>query len=396
MAPEHPFFLLLRSRRAWYRRQSFALYLRYAHVLAVLLALAGPALAERPEVLAAPILHFWSAPGDPLANAGWAVAWLACVFVWVRVHRTFVAGGALAGFVRSLPGAVGAGPFVDAAMLLVSLQIFLVPIGLAVWTVARGGGSDGLFAAQALLLAVLTLGAARLAMGGAGRLAWVLHAAGFVTLCGAAGPVSLWLAAVVTGAVVTRMLVRAEHGLRAGRMAATGRSPDSASALFLLRLQCIVLARRHLHATLPRLALAAGIMAASLWMVFGVGKLAESGAFVQVGCWLAIAVMSGFYYLFWTTRQPLQPFLASLPRGAMRMALSEHLVVLGASGLLFAGAWAACLMQPAHGDLVAAQLLRHGVAALAVLPLLGLPFLQRHQDGVLIKVAILVASFLLL
>lgn len=396
MAPEHPFFLLLRSRRAWYRRQSFALYLRYAHVLAVLLALSGPALAERPELLAAPILHFWRAPGDPVSNAGWAFAWLACVFVWVRVHRPFVAGGALAGFVRSLPGAVRAGPFVDAAMLLVSLEVFLVPVGLAAWTVARGGGGDALFAAQALLLAVLTLGVARLAMGGAGRLAWVLHAASFAALCGGSGPVSMSIAAVVTGAAVTRMLASAHTVLRAGRVQATGRSPNGASALFLLRLQCIVLARRHLHATLPRLALAVGIMAASLWMVFGVGKLAESSAFVKVGCWLAIAVMSGFYYLFWTTRQPLQPFLTSLPRGAMRMALSEHLLVLGASGLLFGGAWAACLMQPAHGDLVAAQLLRHGAAALAVLPLLGLPLIQRHQDGMLIKVAVLVASFLLL
>lgn len=396
MAPEHPFFLLLRSRRAWYRRRSFALYLRYAHVLAVVLALSGPALAERPEVLAAPILHFWRAPGEPLANAGWAFGWLACVFVWVRVHRSFIAGGALAGFVRSLPGAVRAGPFVDAAMLLVSLQVFLVPAGLAAWTVARGGGSGALFAAQALLLAVLTLGVARLAMGGAGRLAWALHVLCFAALCGLAEPVGVSLAALVIGAAVARMAVRADTVLRVGRPRAAGRSPDGATALFLLRLQCIVLARRHLHATLPRLALAAGIMAASLWMVFGAGKLAESGAFVKVGCWLAIAVMSGFYYLFWTTRQPLQPFLASLPRGAMRMALSEHLMVLGASGLLFAGAWAACLLQPDHGVPVAAQLLRHGAAALAVLPLLGLPFLQRHQDGVLIKVAILVASFLLL
>jgi hypothetical protein len=396
LGSEHPFFLLLRSRRAWYRRQSFALYLRYAHVLAVLLALTGSALAERPEMLAAPILHFWRSPDDPLANAGWAFAWLACVFVWVRVHRPFVAGGALAAFARSLPGAVRAGPFVDAVMLFVSLQVFLVPIGLAAWTVARGGGSDVLFAAQALLLAVLTLGVARLAMGGAGRLAWVLHVAGFVALCGGPGALGISIAAVVTGAAVTRMLASAHTVLRLGRVQAAGRSPSGTSALFLLRLQCIVLARRHLHATVPRLALAVGIMTASLWMVFGVGKLAESSAFVKVGCWLAVSVMSGFYYLFWTTRQPLQPFLASLPCGAMRMALSEHLLVLGASGLLFAGAWAACLMQPAHGDLVAAQLLRHGAAALAVLPLLGLPILQRHQDGVLIKVAILVASFLLL
>ena len=351
MAPEHPFFLLLRSRRAWYRRQSFALYLRYGHVLAVLLALTGPALMERPAVLAEPILHAWRHPGDLLANAGWACAWLGCVFVWVRLHRPFIAGGALATYVRSLPGSVRAAHWVDTAMLLVCLQIFLVPIGLAAWTIAHGGGAGAGFATYALLLAVLTLCVARLAARGAGR--------------------------------------------RTMRPAASA-APGGAGFLFLLRLQYIVLARRHPHATLPRLALAMAIMATCLWLVFGAGKLAESSAFVKVGCWLAIAVMSGFHYLFWTTRQPLQPFLASLPRGTLRMALGEQAVVLGATSLLFAGAWAACLLQGATGAPVAAQLLRHGAAAMLVLPLLGLPLIQRHQDGMLLKIPILVVSFLLL
>lgn len=401
LAPEHPFFVLLRSRRAWYRRQSFALYLRYAHVLAVLLALAGPALAERPEVLAAPILHFWRAPGGFLVNAGWAGLWLACVVVWVRVHRGFIAGGALAVYARSLPGAVRAGPWVDAAMLLAGLQVFLLPVGLAVWTVARGGGAGWTFATHAALLAVLTLGAARLAMGGAGRRAWLLLLAGFAVLCGAGllGSLEGVFASSAALALIAGLprSVTATHAVaRPRRAGPAAPGPHRAGPLFLLRLQWIVLARRHLHATLPRLALAAAILAASLWMIFGVGKFAESAAFVKVGCWLAIAVMSGFYYLFWTTRQPLQPFLSSLPHGALRMALSEQLLVLGATSLLFAAAWTACLLQGAHGGVVAAQLLRHGAGALAVLPLLGLPLLQRHQDGILIKVAILVASFLVL
>jgi len=353
LAPEHPFFLLLRSRRAWYRRQSFALYLRYGHVVAVLLALTGPAMIERPELLAEPILHLWRGQGSLLSDAGWALAWLACVFVWVRVHRTFIAGGALATYLRSLPDAVKAMPWVDGAMLLVSLQVFLVPIGIAAWTIARGGGADMLFAGRAALLAVLTL-------------------------------------------VVARFAASARTGSRRRKARASTPAPIGGGFLFLLRLQCIVLARRHPHATVPRLALASAILAASLWMVFGVGKLAESASFVKVGCWLVIAVMSGFHYLFWTTRQPLQPYLASLPHGALRMLLSEQLLVLGATGLLFAGAWAACLLQPAYGDLVAGHLLRHGAAGLAVLPLLGLPVIQRHQDGMLLKVAILVVSFLLL
>lgn len=400
MAPEHPFFLLLRSRRAWYRRQSFALYLRYAHVLAVLLALTGPALAERPEVLAAPILHFWRAPGDPVANAGWAFAWLACVYVWVRVHRPFVAGGALAGFARSLPGAVRAGPLVDAAMLLVSLQVFLVPVGLAAWTVARGGAAGEPFAARALLLAVLTLGAARLAMGGAYRFALLLFA-GIALLSGAGTlgslePAAMLAAALAVAAGLARLLASGSARLRPRRVPRAASSLRGHGWFFLLRLQWSVLLRRHPHALIPRIALAAAVLAASVWMIFGVGKLAESSAFVKVGCWLTIAVMSGFYYLFWTTRQPLEPFLRSLPHGLRRMVLSEQLLVLGATCLLFALACAACLLQPEHGARVAGQMLRHGAAGLLVLPLLGLPLIQRHQDGMLIKIAVLVASFLIL
>ncbi len=400
MAPEHPFFLLLRSRRAWYRRQSFALYLRYAYVLAVLLALTGPALAERPEVLAAPILHFWRAPNDPLSNAGWAGAWLACVFVWVRVHRPFVAGGALAAFARSLPGAVRAGPVVDAVMLLVSLQVFLVPVGLAAWTIAHGGGAGQPFAARAVLLAVLTLGAARLALGGAWSLALLL-AAGLALLSGAGllgvlEPVAMLAAALVVAASLARLLASGQAARSTRRVRAAASSPRGAGGLFLLRLQWIVLLRRHPHALIPRIALAAALLAACVWMIFGAGKLSESAALVKVGCWLTIAVMSGFYYLFWSTRQPLAPFLRSLPNGLRRVVVSEQLLVLGATCLLLAFAWLACMLQPVHGERVAGQMLRHGVASLLVLPLLGLPLVQRHQDGMLLKVAILVASFLIL
>lgn len=400
MAPEHPFFLLLRSRRAWYRRQSFALYLRYAHVAAVLLALTGPALAERPEVLAAPILHFWRGAGSLSANAGWAFAWLACVFVWVRVHRAFIGGGALAAFARSLPGAVRAGPLVDAAMLLVSLQVFLLPIGLAAWTIARGSGAGEPFAARAALLAVLTLGAARLALGGAHAIKLLLPA-GFALLCGAGRlgamePVALLAAALAIAVVLARLLASSHAQPPPRRVRAGAPGPRGPGSAFLLRLQWIVLLRRHPHALVPRIALAAAIMAACVWMIFGVGKFEESAAFVKVGCWLTIAVMSGFYYLFWTTRQPLEPFLRSLPHGLRRMVLSEHLLVLGATCLLFALACAACLLQPPHGEKVAGQMLRHGAASLLVLPLLGLPLIQRHQDGMLIKVAVLAASFVVL
>lgn len=400
MAAERPFFLLLRSRRAWFRRQSFALYLRYAHALGVALMFFGLLLVERPALLAEPILHFWRAPGGLAANAGWAAAWLGCVYVWVRIHRDSVAGGAMAAFSRSLPGAISVLPLVDALMLLAALQLFLLPAGLAAWTVAREGGAGMLFPARAALLAALTLATARCALGGVPRLAWLVLA-GCLVLCGAgmlgaAEPWAMPAAALVVGAGVLRVLASGVPAPAGGAASVAPPAPEGPGAGFLLRLLCIVLARRHPHAALPRLALAAAILAACLWMIFGVGKHAESEAFVQVACWLAIAVMSGFFYLFWSTRQPLTPFLHTLPHGVLRMALAEQLLVAGATALLFGAAWAACLLQPVHGAQVAGQLLRHGAAALCVLPLLGLPVIQRREDGMLLKIPILVASFLLL
>lgn len=403
MAAERPFFLLLRSRRAWFRRQSFALYLRYAHALGVALMFCGLLLVERPALLAEPILHFWRAPGGLAPNAGWAATWLACVYVWVRIHRDFVSGGAMAAFSRSLPGAVAVLPLVDAAMLLVCLQVFLLPAGLAAWTVAREGGPGMLFAARAALLAMLTLAAARWALGGMPRRGWPVWAAlaGYLVLCGAgmlgaAEPWAMPAAALAVGAGVLRVLASGVPAPAGGAASVAPPAPDGPGAGFLLRLQWIVLARRHPHAALPRLALAVAILLACLWMIFGVGKHAESDAFVQVACWLVIAVMSGFFYLFWSTRQPLTSFLHTLPHGVLRMALAEHLLVAGATALLFGAAWAACLPQSAHGAQVAGQWLRHGAAALCVLPLLGLPVVQRREDGMLLKIPILVASFLLL
>ena len=394
MSPGRPFFLMLSSRRAYFRRESFALYRRYAHVVMVLLALFGVALAERPALLGEPILHFWRAPASPLPDAAWAAAWLVCVFAWVRIHRGFIAGGPLAAYARALPLGVGATPLVDAVMLLAGLQVFLVPVGLAAWTVAtEGGGAGQWFGLRAALLGVLSLATAQAAARGLPRAAALVLVLGFLALVSAA-PLVLVLATVGLGADLARRLAVAP-GPAAGRAAARPRLRLGGIG-FLLAWQCVLLTRRHLHAVLPRLALAIALQAACLWMIFSVGKLAESSSFLKVGCWLTAAIMSGFFYLFWSTRQPLQPYLASLPYGTLRLALCEQVCVLGATALLYGATYAACLLQPEQGAIVGAQLLGHAPASLATLALLGLPTIQRHQDGMLIKVALLVATFLLL
>jgi Na+-driven multidrug efflux pump len=131
-------------------------------------------------------------------------------------------------------------------------------------------------------------------------------------------------------------------------------------------------------------------------MIFGAGKLAEAAAFIKVGCWITVGAMAGLFYLFWTVRQPLQPFLRSLPHGPLRMALSEQLLVALLTVTVFAGAYGACLLQAEQGEIVAALVLRHGAASLVLLPLLALPIIQSHKDGHLLKIAVLILGFLLL
>lgn len=371
-------------------------------MVVVLLALFGLMLVDRPALLAEPILHFWREPGTLLANAGWAAAWLAIVGVWVRIHRGFIKGGALAAFTRSLPNAVRVAPLVDAALLFASLPVFLLPTGLAVWTVAASaGGAGGWFPLRAALLAVLSLGVAQWAAALARRSTLVLLAPGFLVLAGlgqygAFEPVVLATATLLAAAAVLRDMLRPPSPRPAGRALAASSAARLPGMAFLVSLQAAALVRRHQHAALPRIGLAIAVQVACLWMIFSVGKLAEASAFIKVGCWITVGAMSGFFHLFLTMRQPIQPYLRSLPHGLLRMALSEQLFVAGMTVIVYAAAYGACLLQPGPGEAVAAQLLRHGAASLVALPLLALPVIQSHKDGLLLKLPILVVTFLLL
>ncbi len=396
------FFVMWRSRRAYFRRQSLALYLRYANVVGVLLALFGLLLVDRPALLAEPVLHFWRESGTLPANAGWAGAWLASVGVWARIHRGFIQGGALAAFTRSLPNAVRLAPLVDAAMLFSSLAVFLLPAGLAAWTAAAdAGGAGGWFPIRAALLTVLSLGVAQWAAAQLARTTLVFVVLGFLVLAGLGRygpfePAVLLAPTLLVAVSVARDMLRPPPPRFDGRALAASTAPRLSGMAFLVSLQAAALVRRHQHAALPRIGLAIAVQVAVLWMIFGVGKAAEASAFIKVGCWITVGAMSGFFHLFWTMRQPIQPFLRSLPHGVLRMALSEQLFVAGVTAMVFAAACGACLLQPGPGEAAAALWLRHGAASLVALPLLALPVIQSHKEGPLLKLPILVVTFLLL
>ncbi|MCC2973936.1 hypothetical protein [Massilia sp. IC2-476] len=396
----HPFFLLLRSRRAWFRRESFGFYLRYAHVLGVVVALCGPMLLERPELPAEPILHFWREPGSVGANAAWAGAWLAIVALWARIHRGFIAGGALAAYARSLPLDRSTLRQVDTAMLLVGLQVFVVPVALTIWQVAAHGGGAPWFILRAVLLALLSFGAAQAAAmrPTAHSLAMLCVGYGVLAGCGAYGPYEPLVLGLASSAVLLglRSALAADPVPHAPGRARRGGGLRIGGMAFLLAWQANVLVRGHAHAGLPRILLAAALQVACLWMIFSVGKLAESSAFLKVGCWMIAAVLSGLFHVLWSARAPLAEWLRSLPFATLRVAVAEQGCVLGLHALILGAGYAACQLQGSAGDVVAAQLLRHGTGSLATLALLGAPIIQRHKDGVLLKFVVLVATFLIL
>ncbi|WP_314442256.1 hypothetical protein [Massilia timonae] len=130
-------------------------------------------------------------------------------------------------------------------------------------------------------------------------------------------------------------------------------------------------------------------------MIHLFGKEHDAAGFVTLACCASAYLLAGLYYAFWQARQPLQPFLRSLPFGTAKTMAAEHLVVLGAGAAVFGLAWLAHAQVAGSLD-VATVLLRRAGWSLMLLALLGAPILQRHQYGVAMKVALCAASLILM
>lgn len=356
-AVAEPFGTLFLLRRRYFAAQSRALYARYAHALLSCLALFGLALVERPTLLAAPILHFWRDPADWRTGAIYVAGWLAAVALWARVHRPFVRGAALAGFARvSLHGGRVA-PALDLALLLVALRWWALPFAVAFWTVATSPapppGADGFFPLYVLGLVLLTLAVAHAAVFGADR------------ACGAR------------------------------RTDASGvlRVP---ALVFLTLLQLRSVWHGHLHVALPRIGAALLVHAASWWMICQVGKRQDAAGFIALACALSAYALAGLYYAFWRARQPLEPYLRSMPFGVAKVLAAEHLVVLGLGSGIGMLVW--LVYRAALGsspDLL--PMLAHCLGlSLLLLALLGAPALQRHRYGAGFKAAVTFAALILM
>ncbi len=401
MVERQAFLALYRVRQAHFRQQSLALYRRYGHALMLFLALFGMAVAERPALLAEPLLHFWRTPQPWPSNMAHVSAWLALVTVWAGVHRAVIRGGALAAYSRSLPLGDRAAPLVDLAILYASLAIFLVPFAVALWTVIRAGdpgGAGGRFPLYLAVFAGLTLAVARSAVFGPARYSRAMQGGAvgalvFAHLLPAGWPATVLLAAALPCCLADAIVGPARQA-RATRGTGAPIAGRGHPILQLARIQGGLLVHRHRQASLARLLLAAAPQAACWWLIVPLGKHAESAIFVHLACALTAALTSGFFHAFHVARQPLMPYLRSIPFAAWRLSLAEHLLVLGATAILY-GIALACLAAGLGVAAASATMLGPALYWLAWLPLLGLPMIQRHKDGILVKFALLIAALIL-
>jgi len=391
------FLTLYRIRRSAFRRQSMALYRRYGQAIMLFLALFGILLRERPDLLAAPLLHFWRAPGELLAGLAWGAVWMALVATWTGIHAPFIRGGALARYSRSLPLPRHTLRLVDLAVLGLALPVLALPFAVALWTAwhsAQPFGADGRFPLYLLLFAALTLTTALAVAFGAAPRARRLAGASLTLLAAAPWlpPLLLAPAALAALAAIGFACCAEGHASTHGTAPAFGRLLRRVPVPILLRAQAGLLFHHHRHDSSVRLLLAGLPLLAAWWMIVYAGKVEEACGFLHVACALSVCIGSGYFYTLHVGGQGLTAWLRSMPFGGLRLALASQLLVLGAMAVLFGGAYAALALAFGLDHAVARAMAWAAAWWLPWLALLGLPTLQRHKDGNLFKYALVAAA----
>lgn len=324
--------------------------------------------------------------------------------MWTTIHRKFVAGESLASYSRTLPGSTKIAGLVDLTILCVSLQIFVIPVAVAIWIAVQShsiAGSDGLFPAYLISIFLLTISVAKSTVYGPRISSKLSQTVGFVALTLSNLYVNNLLALITLIASQlflfydlsqSSILRRIENG-----------PPTSATfgylrpypILFMLRLQCTILYRQYLLATLSRTSIAIFPQFAACWLIFSAGKHQDARVFLIFCCGFTTAVMSGFYFTFFEARKNMRPFIRSLPLGPMRVALAENMWVVSATAAVFLMTFSAlCFVEDAD-SILRRDFLSASAYSLLWLPLLGLDFIQQHKDAILIKFTIIAASLII-
>ena len=394
------FAILYQVRQKFLYLSTRTLYRHYSHLVILFLAFFGMLVREKPEVLAWPILHFASHPSDIAMSAVALATWQILVWCWTAIHRKGVSGDHFWTYSQSLALSRYLRQSVNLMILFVCLSIFWIVIGFASFRTllsSHPSGVDGNFWVYIFLFLLLTLSVANIAA--------------FSTTLGVqASHVVASLALVLVPALIDDRFAGATLVLFFPILLRHIFSPVSASAIpslvqrtvpgYARRYPGFVLAGiqgrvllQHMHAVLPRIAAAGLISVLSHWLIGIPGKLDDDRRiFFHIACAASIAILSGLYFLQSSARMKIDSWLSTTALGYIRWKLVENAIVGGIVGAVFLPSY---VIHQVNSSFDPYYLLKTYLFYLTLLPILGVDWITRHQNAMLIKLAIVVFAFIL-
>lgn len=392
---------LLRMRLGFFKNQTKGLYGRYIDVGFLLALLFAPALFQAPTLVAYPLLAFFDHPFDTWRNLVPLLAWLGLSVVWARIHRSFIRGGQLAQFVRTLPLSALELRLVDLAMLVVGMLILAAPVGVAAWHALHAGdtaGADGRFWFYLVLLTMLSLSLARDVVYGSVRHARLVQLLAIFVLLSPAASSSLLRHELVLCALAAALgasMVSARHDTQpAGHahlawMEKFARCP---TLVFLLSNFRRFFSTQW-HDSVSRMGWAILPLAFSWWMILEVGKHKDAALFVHFALGCFTGILAGCYRPLLDGRSRMTAYARSIGYGERMLALADHvLVIVLASFLLLP--WLS-LFAAKTTLFSGGYLLKLFVFYTALLVLLGTPWIQLHKRSVIVKFAVATLGMLI-
>jgi hypothetical protein len=354
----------------------------------LLLVLGGLVLAERPALLAGPLTLFAAAPRATGALAVGTTAWLAAISLWVRAHRPFLRGGALAAWCASLPVPARATRAVDLGVLGACLAVALVPFGVAAATVLRSPapfGQDGVFWCYLTALAAVTLACARAMAYGATPAGWSAVAGTAVLLAIAPRTPLPALAALLAGAGAAACAwtgTARGHVAAASRRAALSRPP----LLGLLALQAFLLLRRRWDASLPRVLWALLPLAFDWYLIHEIDNPKPARVLLHLGLAAAAGLLAGCIPCSTRHARRCAPGCTACRAAA---GCRRWPTARSSAHARWPCSAARCWRSRTRSTCTPArELLRAGCWYFLLAPLFGVPALYRHSQAVPIKAAL--------
>lgn len=328
-------FPLLQMRVRFFRVQTRSLYERYLDAGFLFALLFAPALSQAPALVLRPVLIFLEAPSAWREPAP-VLIWLALAAVWARIHRGFIQGGQLAGFVRSLPIPGMRLRLVDLAMLAMGMSVFFLPLAFGAWEALRSdqaAGAGGRFWLCLALLALLTLSLARDLVYGAHARSRYVHLLAVAALLSppVLHPVlgKAWVLCALSACLAANLvLARVDTARGARARLAWLEKLAWCPPLVLLFTTVRRFLRTQWHDSMARILWACLPLAFCWWMLEVVGKREDAQLFTHAALGGFTGILAGCYRSLLDGRAALSAYARSMAHGERILALCDHVLVV--------------------------------------------------------------------